>query len=247
MNRSTTVGFSQRIQLDWLEQTAQLSISGYSRDRIKGTLDTMLSDKLSIGNNKKSGSRQLSISTLLRIWVSVPKELETFRDRGLIHLQHLPVTDRLAIHWGMAVTVYPFFAAVAKTVGRLSDLQGYVAAAQLQRRIREQYGERETVTRAARRILRCFIDWGVLQDTAEKGIYRTCAQLPITDRQCVGWLLEAVLYSDRVGSGHFPSVVKSPILFPLQLDTPNSLDMSRYSHLELSRQGFNQEAIVLTR
>ena len=126
MNRSTTVGFSQRIQLDWLEQTAQLSISGYSRDRIKGTLDTMLSDKLSIGNNKKSGSRQLSISTLLRIWVSVPKELETFRDRGLIHLQHLPVKDRLAIHWGMAVTVYPFFAAVAKTVGRLSDLQGSV-------------------------------------------------------------------------------------------------------------------------
>ena len=55
MNRSTTVGFSQRIQLDWLEQTAQLSISGYSRDRIKGTLDTMLSDKLSIGHNKKSG------------------------------------------------------------------------------------------------------------------------------------------------------------------------------------------------
>ena len=247
MSKSTAVGFSQRIQLDWLEQTAQLTIAGYSRAHIQDTLDTMLADKLSIGNNRKSSSRQLTISNLLRIWLSVPKELETFRDEGLVNLQHLPVSERVAIHWGMAVTVYPFFGAVAKTVGRLSELQGYVAAAQLQRRIREQYGERETVTRATRRTLRCFIDWGVLQDTAEKGIYRTRPQLAITDRQCVGWLLEAALFANHSVSGNLPSVVRSPILFPFQLATPNALDLLQYSHLELSRQGLNQETLLLTR
>ena len=33
-------------------------------------------------------------------------------------------------------------------------------AAQVQRRLRERFGERETVARAARRILRAYIDWG---------------------------------------------------------------------------------------
>jgi len=50
-------------------------------------------------------------------------------------------------------------------------LQGSAAAAHVQRRVREQYGERETVSRAARRVLRSYLDWGVLQETGAKGVY----------------------------------------------------------------------------
>jgi hypothetical protein len=247
MNRSTSVGFSQRVQLDWLEQTAQLSLSGYPRDEIQKILDAMLSNKLSVGNDKKSGSRQLTISILLRIWVSTPKELETFRDEGLQHLWRLPLVDHLSIHWGMIVSVYPFFGVVAEMVGRLSSLQGYVAAAQLQRRIRERYGERETVTRSTRRILRCFVDWGVLQDTSEKGIYRTITPVAISDKQSIAWLMESVLYSGGAASGSLQSIVKAPMLFPFLLTVPNAVDVSKYSYLELSRQGLNQETILLQR
>jgi len=55
-------------------------------------------------------------------------------------------------------------------------------AAQAQRRIKEQLGEREAVSRAARRVLRCFVDWGVLQDTSEKGVYQS-AQFTINRGQ----------------------------------------------------------------
>ena len=79
---------------------------------------------------------------------------------------------RLLVHWCMCMAVYPFFGTVADAVGRLLRLQGTASAAQVQRRLRERYGERETVARAARRILRAYIDWGVLQETEEKGLYR---------------------------------------------------------------------------
>ena len=69
----------------------------------------------------------------------------------------------------MALAAYPFWGAVAAQTGRLLRLQGTVAAAQVQRRIKEGYGERDTVSRAARRVLRSFIDWRVLTDTATKG------------------------------------------------------------------------------
>lgn len=55
------------------------------------------------------------------------------------------------------MSVYPFWGAVAAHTGRLLRLQGTAAAAHVQRRVREQYGERETAARAARRVLRSFI------------------------------------------------------------------------------------------
>ena len=78
----------------------------------------------------------------------------------------------MLVHWCMCMAVYPFFGTVAEATGRLLHLQGTAAAAQVQRRVREQLGERETVSRAARRILRALVDWGVLVETVNKGIYR---------------------------------------------------------------------------
>ena len=72
----------------------------------------------------------------------------------------------------MCIAVYPFFGTVADAVGRLLRLQGTAGAAQVQRRLRERFGERETVTHAARRILRAYIDWGILEETDQKGLYR---------------------------------------------------------------------------
>jgi len=71
----------------------------------------------------------------------------------------------------MVTAVYPFWSGVAVQVGRLLRHQGPAAAAHIQRRVREQYGEREPVSRAARRVLRSYLDWGVLQETDTKGIY----------------------------------------------------------------------------
>jgi hypothetical protein len=71
----------------------------------------------------------------------------------------------------MVMAVYPFWSGVAIQTGRLLRLQGSAAAAHVQRRIREQYGERETVSRAACRVLRSYLDWGVLQETGANGVY----------------------------------------------------------------------------
>ena len=135
MSRRVQVGFSQRIQLEWLEQTTGLLLAGSTRSEIQTALDDLLKDKLSVGNNAKSTNRQKALSILLRIWVSVPKNLEPLRNEGLEHLRRLPVEEHLSVHWGMTMAVYPFFGQVAETIGRLLRLQGSFAAAQAQRRI----------------------------------------------------------------------------------------------------------------
>ena len=100
MNRNGEVGFGQRIQLDWLDRTANLFIAGLTRDEIEESLQAFQQDRLSIGSDAKRGNRALTISILLKVWVEVPHGLESLRDEGLDLLKRLPAKDHLVVHWG---------------------------------------------------------------------------------------------------------------------------------------------------
>ena len=151
-NRIAQIGFSQRIRLEWLEKTASLILAGNDKHVINNILQEFLKDKLSIGGNAKRGNREKAITILMKIWVNVPRGFEAFRDEGLNLIKKLSRENHIAIHWGISMAVYPFWGAVAASVGRLLRLQGTAAASHIQRRVREKYGERETVSRAARRV-----------------------------------------------------------------------------------------------
>ena len=98
MKGSTQIGFSQRIQLDWLEWTASLLLRGHTRGEIQTALQEMLQGRLAIGGSAERGNREKAISILLKIWVTVPHEPTSFRDDGLAHLNRWPLTDHLAVH-----------------------------------------------------------------------------------------------------------------------------------------------------
>lgn len=143
------------------------------------------------------------------------------------------------------MAAYPFFGAVAETTGRLLQLQGTVAAPQVQRRLREQFGERETVARAGRRILRSFVDWGVLQDTAEKGVYQAGPVKIIRDPELAAWLIEATLIASDSQSKPLQVIIQSPILFPFSIPLPSSSQLEQNDRLELFRQGLDTDMVSL--
>ena len=245
MNKNGEVGFRQRIQLDWLDRTANLFIAGFTRDEIEGSLQALLQDQLSIGSDAKRGNRALTISILLKVWVAVPSGLESLRDDGLELLKQLPLKEHLVVHWGMVMAVYPFFQALAETVGRLLRLQGSVAASQVQRRMREQFGERSTVERATRRTLRCLIDWGVLKETEEKGIYQATPTICVSDTRLAEWLIEASLIASGSASGTLKAITQNPALFPFTTESINIRGLESHGRLELLRQGLDEDVIML--
>ncbi len=245
MNGGMHIGFSQRVRLEWLERTAALVLAGGSREGIEGALQGLLRDQISVGGNAERGNREKAISILLRTWVIAPESLAPLRDEGLQLLAELPPEEHLPVHWGMTMAAYPFFGAVAEVVGRLLRLQGSVPAAQAQRRIRERLGERETVARAARRVLRCFVDWRVLEDTADKGIYRPAPVRPLQNRKLAAWLLEATLQASQTGSAPLRAIAQAPSLFPFDLGSLGPAIIQESERLELFRQGLDEEVVLL--
>lgn len=246
MKKLNEVGFSQRIRLEWLAYTADLVLAGYGKKEIKAALEELLKDKLSAGRDKPTrGNREKAISVLLKIWVSPPKNLVAFRDDGLELLRRLPREQHLPVHWGMSMAVYPFMATVAEVVGRLLRLHETVTWAQIQRRLQEELGERATVNRAAQRTVRCFVDWGVLEDTERKGVYRAAAARRIEDEKLMTWLVEAVLIASDSEARPLSSLVSAPALFPFVFASP-FIDVSKSAgRLALFRQGLQKDMVVL--
>jgi len=163
--RHHQIGLDRLVRLRWLEKTANLLLAGNDAPAVKGALQEDLQGAFRTGKTKIRGSLDKTITILMKIWVRPPRNLYPLQREGLKLLSRLPREDHIAVHWGMAMAVYPFWGFVAGHVGRLLRLQGTANHAQVRRRIMEQYGQRPTVKDAVRRVLRSMVDWGVLKDT----------------------------------------------------------------------------------
>jgi hypothetical protein len=244
--RIDQIGFSQRVRLEWLEKTANLVLAGNDKVAVNEALQELLKDKVSVGGQANRGNREKIITILMKTWLTVPIELESLCIEGLELLKRVVQRDHLAIHWGMVMAAYPFWSGVATQTGRLLRLQGSAAAAHVQRRVREQYGERETVSRATRRVLRSYLDWGVLQETSAKGIYSAGATIAVDDSRQIAWMAEASLHACANGSVPLKVLIDSPSLFPFRIKPVYAESLvASSSRLDLLRHGLDDNLVML--
>jgi len=245
-SRFTQIGLDRLVRLVWLEQTSSLVLTNNTAKDVKAILQNELSGAFRSPGTDVRGSLDKTITVLLKVWLMVPAELESLRVGGLELLSRLKRRDHMAIHWGMVMAAYPFWSGVATQVGRLLRLQGSAAAAHVQRRIREQYGDRATVSRRTRYVLRSYLDWGVLQETGEKGIYSAGPHLAIEDSRLAAWLVEAFLCARTNGAIPLKELQDNPSLFPFRLKQIHTKSlMAAGANLGILHQGIDDELVML--
>jgi hypothetical protein len=245
-NRLQQVGIDRLIRLQWLEQTTNLVLAGGDLPSIKHTLTEMLADTFPLSQKERRGSIGKIITVLTKTWILVPKELQELRDSGIALLRELSDPQHLPLHWGMIMAVYPFWGAVASQTGRLLKLQENVTAVQVQRRLSEQYGERTTVSRRVRYVLRAFVDWGVLKETHEKGLYTQGKAISVDGVVLIAWLVYASLLSRTTGSVPLKELLSNTSLFPLHIKpaSPGLLNKA-CPRLEFLRSGLGEDLVSL--
>lgn len=245
-DRQRMIGYNRTVKLRWLDETVDLFLAGISDADIYEALRERLKDELSVGSTAPRGSREKTITILMKTWLRVPPPLRELRQNGVQLLHGVRRSERLPLHWGMTMAVYPFWRVVADVTGRLFRLQGSAAPMQVQRRVKELLGEREAVARSARYVLRAFADWGVIIDAERKGEYSPSTSFPVTDPKVVAWLLEAVVTSSPDGVSDFGSLVNGPCLFPFQIGRMAPEQLAASGRLEVVRHGL-EETIVRVR
>ena len=245
-SRLTQIGLDRLVRLVWLEKVSSLVLAGNDAQSIKAILQDDLQGMFRSNRKDVRGSLNKTITILMKVWLAVPTELESLYAGGIELLKRIPRRDQIAVHWGMVMTVYPFWSNVATQVGRLLRLQSSATASQIQRRVREQYGERETVSRRTRYVLRSYLDWGVLHETATKGIYSDGPSLAIEDSQLIAWLAEVSLHARTNGSAPLKDLIDSPNFFPFRIKPIHAESlMSISSRLDILRHGLDEDLIML--
>ena len=243
--RYSSIGYNRDVKMSWLDLVAELASKGSQPNDIHSVLDDLLKDKLSVNSTAKRSSREKTITILLKTWARPDPALESLRDRGLALLETTSNSARLHLHWGMTIAAYPFCASVAETVGRLFRLQGETNSAEVQRRVTERFGQRETVSRSTRCVLRSFVEWGVIKDTDKKGVYRAAPKVDVSDPTTIYWILETLLHTAESGTGMLSSLVASPALFPFNVDTVHGRPPNEFDKIEVIPHGWDDFILKL--
>lgn len=247
--RHEAIGIKQAIRFEWMQKAANLLLAGLDAKIIRQELHYFLTGRKGSGSegNRGETSRTQVVNMLMKVWISPEPELQAFRDSLLAVLQANPSMS-LPVHWGMISAAYPFWFNVARQTGRLLSLQNQVTQAQVFSRLKEQYGDRETVARYARYTIRSFVAWGVLEDSDAKGCYENVSPVRIADSNLAILMFESALLTNSEGKGTLGLLRNSPAFFPFELPATTGDFVSQCSdRIDVVRYGLDDELLQLRR
>lgn len=236
-----TIGFDRDIKLEWLDAVATQVAAGRSTQEVRKLIHKMLAGVLSSG---KAGAAITKTTTvLLHVWSQVPETATGLRDRIAAIVPELSPQERLAAHWSMCISTYPFFLDVAANIGRLIGLQGEVSLDSLRRRLAERWGDRSLMPQAARKVVRSMVAWGVLRDL-KPGLYVAREQPLHIEARAGTFLAEALLVGTGQRSMPVQDIERHPAVFPFGTGVSANI-LRAAKQFSVHRQGVDMEIVEL--
>ena len=245
--RHETIGIKQAIRFEWMQKATNLLLAGLDAKTIRQELHEFLaSRKVNCSEDERSDkTRTFVVNNLMKTWVSSNPELIPFRDASLAFLREYP-SMCLPVHWGMISAVYPFWFNVARQTGRLLALQNQVAQTQIINRLKEQYGDRQTVSRYTQYVIRSFVAWGTLKDSETKGCYEKTTPVNVSDSDLAILMFESALYATPGAKGALGLLSNNPGFFPFQIPMMTGDFISQCSdRIDVIRYGLDDELLKL--
>ena len=210
-----------------MDRVVKMMLSGMNEQQIRQDLDEFLSTQRQSGGVGERGKVSYTMAiSILACWFAPAPDLKDFRDRLLLEAGKRPQQEWLTLHWAMISATYPFWLNVARQVGRLFNLQEQITQPQIFNRIKEQYGDRETVARNARYVVRSFVAWGIIQDTPTKGSYSMSSSLAILDKNMTILLFESLMHTLVDGKVTLSNAYSDPAFFAFELSRPSASEIS---------------------
>ncbi len=229
------IGFDRYVQLNWCAAVLDVALGERTVEQVKAEIALVLTGKESC---------RKTFDILKRLWMSPLTEHAEFVRRGVNLFKAEGQTALGPLNWGCALATYPFFGRVSEITGRLITLQGDCSVKEVQRRMAEIFGDRDSVSRAVSRVLQSQENWGMVE-RAEKG--KRLVRLPtmsLKNDKLIAWLVEATLRYHRkaISLGSLQSLA---VLYPFVLDQPLGYLLSNSPKLEVRSEGPSNQLVAL--
>ena len=241
MQSKTDIGFGKKIRADWLDSALDHVAAGQTFEEVKSAL----AKEIAAHNPGPEAIRKVQ-TALKRVWFTPPEYCLLLRDKALrLYREDDSPATRLLLHWGMCITAYPFVGTVAENLGRLLKLQKEAHIGDVVRRVREQHGDRAFVKRITHYNISSFLDWGVVAESEQSGVYRLSKLSHARTAGQMAWLAEAVMISRDKTQIPLLELCNHATLFPFLLHGLDASVLHINPHLRVERQSLNQDIVVL--
>ena len=243
--RLEKLGFKQNIRLEWIEYTLQMLLSDMNEKDIRSELVSFLENKKFSGGFGDRGQEACAfiVNMLVKTWVDPDDELIPLRNACLEYARENP-RDNLILHWIMLGSAYPFWENCAGVFGKLFEFQEVIAKPQAIKRIKDIFGDRETVTRNARYVIRSFVAWEIIKDAEKIGQYIHGDPITISDDYLVSLLYEGIVMNTEKRQLPFSKIAASSSLFPFKFSRPVVEKVCKLNpRLEIISNAFNDPLV----
>lgn len=243
--RHDKIGIQRELHVDWFDHAASIYAAGYKKLAARQEFYSYL-DSVSGFSVPLTEQTKIYISNaLVKTWIDPDEELIPLRDAAY-KLINIKTANRTAIHWSLLCAAYPFWFNVASSVGRLLNLQDQATQSQIVLRLKERYGDRQTVSRRARYVIRSFVAWGVLKDSKAQGCYEKTTPIAITEPDLSVLMLESALHALPEGKASLSLLLNNPAFFPFHMSRMTGDFISKHnSRLDVVRYGLDEELLKL--
>lgn len=244
-NRFTKVGIQRELHIEWFDQAARFCAIGFPKNIARQEIYSYLDNAPGFETPPSMQTKTYVANVLIKSWISPEQELIALRDSTFQLLQNHPKM-RFVLHWCLLGAAYPFWFAVATVVGRLLNLQDQVTQAQIVNRLKEKFGDRQTISRRARYVIRSFVAWGAMKDSKTKGCYEKVPPVSIDDANLAILAIEALLLATPEAKSALGTLQNSPALFPFQMPILTGDYISHCSkRIDVVRYGLDDELLRL--
>ncbi|NLL17807.1 MAG: hypothetical protein GX262_02145 [Clostridia bacterium] len=232
------VGFDQKILLHQLDFIVKEIPFTDNRQELYQKLEEYLAADIA-GTKSRLNARTI----ITKIWYRVDEEYRGLQQEGLELYSRLNLEERKALHWGMILLAYPFFADVVKELGVSFRLQEEVPKIQLLRKIKSLYGDRRRVEVAFDAVIASITAWGFLASKGN-GLRQIAGdRIQVQTSELKRWLAEVLLRVLAVDYLPVETFNEHPVLFPFRFySLIEELNCSRFN---IIRQGVNMQVVCL--
>ncbi|WP_352418699.1 hypothetical protein [Proteiniborus sp.] len=154
---SKIIGMSRNIKLEWLNQAANFYISGKTEAEIKESLNDYLSYEIKSAINLRK-TREI----LMNIWVRDLENMQGTKEYAVRLYNTGNKENILLAHWCLMILVYPVFADICCTIGKMYNKMFDITNKEIKNRMFDVWGERSTLYHSIDKNIKTLKDIGVL-------------------------------------------------------------------------------------
>ncbi|MFW6082863.1 MAG: hypothetical protein ACOC8C_02280 [Chloroflexota bacterium] len=236
------IGFNRTVFRSWLDATAAFCAETDDAEQLRARLGPVVAQHLT-GDE----ARRKTIDVLLNIWLKTRDAVPRLRDWAVEWFHMSPaVSDRLWLHYGLALSAYSFFRECVATVGRQSRLEAAVTTRMVKDRMAAEMGHLGSLDRSVERVVASLRDWEVLTDTPQRYVYRPQRRaFEASSPDLETWMLACSLHAHPAEELPFADLLRLPELFPFRF-TATVKALRTDPRFDVQRRGPGWEMVRLT-